>query len=140
MRQKAKVLPALPERTVSDILLAPHVWAQPFGVQRLQLRQQIPHLLSVSVSSSRTPATAEILISKTLIRNAPNTDGIVRDEIGYIYASLLETAYMTGNGAGRPLGLFTASADGISTARDIATGNTATEIKFDGLYEAKICR
>ena len=44
---------------------------------------------------------------------------------------------MTGNGAGRPLGLFTASADGISTARDIATGNTATEIKFDGLYEAK---
>ena len=42
---------------------------------------------------------------------------------------------MTGNGAGRPLGLFTASGrPGISTARDIATGNTATEIKFDPVY------
>jgi len=34
-------------------------------------------------------------------------------------------------------GLFTASADGISVARDVSTGNTATEIKFDGLFEAK---
>ena len=44
-----------------------------------------------------------------------------------------ETAYMTGAGTDGPLGLFTASADGITTARDVSTGNTATEMKFDGL-------
>jgi HK97 family phage major capsid protein len=44
---------------------------------------------------------------------------------------------MTGDGAGKPLGLFTASVDGITTARDVSTGNTATEVKFDGLIEAK---
>jgi HK97 family phage major capsid protein len=33
--------------------------------------------------------------------------------------------------------VFTASDDGIGTARDVSTGNTATEIKFDGLMEAK---
>jgi HK97 family phage major capsid protein len=44
---------------------------------------------------------------------------------------------MTGDGATGPLGLFVASVDGITTARDVSTGNTATEIKFDGLFEAK---
>lgn len=137
MRQKAKVLPALqnaqslgyPTRTAR---MGAAVWGTEIAAPTADTA-----LAFGKREFKPNPATAEILISKTLIRNAPNTDGIVRDEIGYIYASLLETAYMTGNGAGRPLGLFTASADGISTARDIATGNTATEIKFDGLYEAK---
>lgn len=83
------------------------------------------------------PATAEILVSKTLIRNAPNVDTIVRQDMAYNFGTLLETAYMTGDGAGKPLGVFTASVDGISTARDVSTGNTTTEIKFDGLIEAK---
>jgi len=44
---------------------------------------------------------------------------------------------MTGDGNNKPLGLFTASADGIPTSRDVSTGNTATEIKIDGLIETK---
>lgn len=44
---------------------------------------------------------------------------------------------MTGTGSGQPLGLFTASSDGISTSRDVSSGNTTTEIQFDGLKEAK---
>ena len=44
---------------------------------------------------------------------------------------------MTGSGTNEPLGIFTASEDGISTGRDISTGNTSTEITFDGLLEAK---
>jgi HK97 family phage major capsid protein len=83
------------------------------------------------------PATAEILISKTLIRNASNVDGIVRSELAYDLGELIENAYMTGNGVGKPLGIFVASNDGIPTTRDISTGNTATEMKFDGLMEAK---
>ena len=44
---------------------------------------------------------------------------------------------MTGDGSQKPLGVFVASADGISTARDVSTGNTATSIMGDGLIEAK---
>jgi HK97 family phage major capsid protein len=84
------------------------------------------------------PATAEILLSRTLMRNAPEVDGIVRAEMNYAFGEMLEVEYMTGSGAnGECLGVFTASADGIPTTRDVSTGNTATEIKFDGLYEAK---
>jgi HK97 family phage major capsid protein len=35
------------------------------------------------------------------------------------------------------LGIFTASDNGIPTSRDVSTGNTATEIRFDGLKEAE---
>jgi HK97 family phage major capsid protein len=83
------------------------------------------------------PGTSEILVSKNLIRHAPNADGIVRDEINYDVGTGLETAYMTGDGVGKPLGIFTASADGIPTTRDVSEGNTATEVKFDGLKSAK---
>jgi HK97 family phage major capsid protein len=44
---------------------------------------------------------------------------------------------MTGSGAGQPLGVFTASNDGIPTSRDVATGNAATYPTLDGLIEAK---
>jgi HK97 family phage major capsid protein len=84
------------------------------------------------------PATGGILVSKTLARNsAINIDSYIRSEMAYNQATNEEQAFMTGDGAGKPLGVFTASADGISTSRDISTGNTATEIKFDGLFEAK---
>ena len=83
------------------------------------------------------PGMSGIKVSKTLLRNLPAADVYVRSEIAKEVAKNLETAYMTGNGAGQPLGLFTASADGISTGRDVSTGNTATEIKFDNLIEVQ---
>jgi len=83
------------------------------------------------------PGTSEILVSKTLIRNVPNVDAYVRAEMAEEVAAALETAYMTGAGATCPLGLFVASADGINTDRDVSTGNTATEIKFDNLIEVQ---
>lgn len=82
-------------------------------------------------------ATAEILVSKTLVRNASNVDDIVRSELAYDLGELIENSYMTGDGVGKPLGIFTASNDGIPTTRDVSSGNTATEVKFDGLMEAK---
>lgn len=84
------------------------------------------------------PAVAEILLSRTLMRNAPEVDGIVRAEMNYAFGEMLEVEYMTGSGAnGECLGAFTASNDGISTSRDFSTGNTTTAITFDGLFEAK---
>jgi len=85
------------------------------------------------------PATGGILVSKTLARNpAINIDVYIRDEMAYDFAVGEEEGFMTGTGGGgQPLGVFTESDDGISDSRDVSTGNTATEIKFDGLMEAK---
>lgn len=78
-----------------------------------------------------------VKISRTLIRHAPNPEDMVLSRILYKIGIAQEAAYMTGDGSSKPLGIFTASAQGISTARDIATDNTATAVTFDGLMNAK---
>jgi len=81
--------------------------------------------------------TGSILISNDLLRNAVmNPETLVNSELARDAGELEEQAFMTGNGAQRPLGLFTASTDGISTGRDVATGS-ATAILADGLISAK---
>jgi HK97 family phage major capsid protein len=67
----------------------------------------------------------------------PSVDTLVRSRLAYKFGITFEKACLTGTGAGQPLGVMTASAFGISTSRDVSTGNTTTEIKFDGLIEAK---
>lgn len=137
MRKKAKVLPPLkfaqslgyPTRTAGMSSFAWGTETQaPTADTALTVgkREFKPH-----------PGTSEILVSNTLIRNMLNADAFVRGEIAEEIGTKLETAYMLGTGAGQPLGLFTASVDGIPVARDVSTGNTATEIKFDGLIEAQ---
>jgi HK97 family phage major capsid protein len=49
----------------------------------------------------------------------------------------MENGYLNGSGAGQPLGVFTASDDGIGTGRDMATGNTETTFTADGLKNCK---
>jgi HK97 family phage major capsid protein len=83
------------------------------------------------------PGASEIIISRTLLRNLVGADSLVRAEIAEDVGIGLETAYMTGDGNNKPLGLFTNSVDGIPASRDVSTGNTATEVKIDGLIEAK---
>jgi HK97 family phage major capsid protein len=137
MRQKAKVLPPLqgaqslgfPTRTAG---MSSFAWGT-----EIQEPTADSSLAYGKREFKPIPGTSEILISKTLIRNVPNADALVRSEIAREIAENEEKAYMTGTGAGQPLGLFTASNDGIGTDRDVSTGNTATEIKFDGLIEAQ---
>jgi HK97 family phage major capsid protein len=82
--------------------------------------------------------TGEILVSRDLMRSAVmSPEAIVRGEMARDAGEVQEDGFLSGNGSQQPLGLFTASADGISTGRDISTGNTTTEVKFDGLLEAK---
>lgn len=83
------------------------------------------------------PLAKFIKVSRELLRRMPGVEGLVRDRLAYKFAVTLEAAYMEGTGANQPLGVFTASANGINTDRDVSTGNTATAIKFDGLKEAK---
>lgn len=87
---------------------------------------------------SPTPVAKLIKVSKKLIRiSALPIESIIQQRMAYKFGITQEQAFLTGSGSGRPLGVFTASSDGISTARDVSTGNTTTAITFDGLIEAK---
>lgn len=85
------------------------------------------------------PLAKLIKVSEKLLRVAAmDVESIVIDRLAYKFAVAQESAFMTGTGSNQPVGIFTAAAAGvgISTARDVSTGNTATAITTDGLIEA----
>lgn len=89
-------------------------------------RELVPH-----------PLAKLIKISNKLLRQVPGTESLVNGRLAYVFGIAQENAFMTGTGVNQPLGLFTASADGITTARDVSTGNTTTAFTVDGLIECK---
>lgn len=90
-------------------------------------RELRPHALSKLVK-----------LSNKLIRNSVTPiESMVRERLAYVFSTTMENAYLNGTGLQQPLGLFVASDDGISTGRDVSTGNTTTSIKADGLIEVK---
>ncbi|MED0757404.1 phage major capsid protein [Aneurinibacillus thermoaerophilus] len=90
-------------------------------------RELTPHPLAKWVKIS----------NKLLSTSAINVEDLINARLAYKFAVTMEKAYMTGDGDKKPLGLFTASRDGIDTDRDVSGGNTATAIKADSLIEAK---
>ncbi len=93
-------------------------------------RELTPHLL-----------TKLIKISMKLLRVAViSPDTIALQRLGYKFAITEENAFLTGNGNQQPLGVFTASNDGIPTGRDVTcasdTAFTADEI-IDLAYSLK---
>lgn len=83
--------------------------------------------------------TKLVKVSRKLLRvSAIDLESFVRARLGYKLALTHEKAFLTGTGANRPLGVFTASADGVTTARDVSTGNTTTSMTGDGLINAKM--
>lgn len=79
-----------------------------------------------------------VKISLKLLQNsAIPADSLVMQRMGYKFSVTEEKAFLLGTGAGQPLGCMVASSLGISTARDVSTGNTTTAITTDGLKEAK---
>ena len=84
------------------------------------------------------PLAKLIKISNKLLRASMlNVDGLAMERLAYKFAIPEEKAFLTGDGAQKPLGIFTASVDGITTARDVSTDNTTTAITMDGLKNAK---
>jgi HK97 family phage major capsid protein len=83
------------------------------------------------------PLAKRIKVSNKLLRMNSAAEGLVQARLAYKFAVTQEKAFMTGSGANQPLGVFTASANGIPTTRDISTGNLATSPTFDGLMGAK---
>ncbi len=74
---------------------------------------------------------------KLLLTSALPIEGIIADRLAYKFAVAQENGFLNGSGDGQPLGIFTASANGISTRQDEATGNTAAAVSADGLINAK---
>lgn len=83
------------------------------------------------------PLAKAIKVSNDLlqVRNY-DAGGFVAQRIAYKLAVPLEKKMLTGTGANEPLGVFTASADGVDTSRDFAGDNTTTALKTDSLLEA----
>ena len=137
VRKYATILPL----TSSDTLGAPVLTADPsdptwtteiaapsedstmaFGRRSLQ-PEQLSKLIKISMKLLRTSALP--------------IENLVADRLAYKFAVAQENAFLNGDGDGEPLGIFTASDDGIPTARDVDTGNSATALTADGLINAK---
>lgn len=78
-----------------------------------------------------------IKISRKLIRKVPDVEALVRERLGYKFAVTMENAYLNGNGADEPLGIFTAHDSGISTTRDVQEDMDTDSPTGDGLISAK---
>ena len=75
---------------------------------------------------------------KLLLTSAIPVDSFISERLAYQFAVALENAFLNGTGtSNQPLGIFTASDNGIATSRDVVGDNTATAITADGLIEAK---
>ncbi len=83
------------------------------------------------------PLAKRLKVSNKLLRLVASTDALVRERLAYKFAISQEKAFMTGSGVNQPLGIFTASENGITTARDVVGGNAATAPTMDGLISAK---
>jgi HK97 family phage major capsid protein len=83
------------------------------------------------------PLAKLIKISRTLLERATvGAEGLVKDRLGYKFAIAEEKGFMTGSGANQPLGVFTASSNGIDTSRDVTCSST-TAFSADDLITAK---
>lgn len=81
--------------------------------------------------------TGSILLSRDLVRRLGSlADSEVRFEMARDSGETMEDGFLTGHGSQQPLGVFTASSDGISTSRDVSSGST-TSITADSLLNAK---
>ncbi len=83
------------------------------------------------------PVAKRIKVSNKLLQLNGSIEALVRDRLTYKFGITQEKAFMTGTGANQPLGVFTASAMGISTARDVSTSNATTAPTMDGIISAK---
>ena len=137
IRQRATVMPLVSARTMGAASLdndpADADWTSEIATggedstMSFGMREMTPH-----------PSAKLIKVSNKLMRvTAGRVETLLRDRLGYKFGVTEEKAFLTGSGVNQPLGVFTASASGIPTSRDISTGNTTTAVTFDGLIAAK---
>ena len=133
VRQMANVLPPLLQASTLGIPAIDNDMSDPAWTSEASIgsedttfdfarRELTPHALAKFIK-----------VSKKLLRNSTmNVDDVVRQRLAYKFATAEEKAYLTGSGSGEPLGVFTASASGVSTDRDVESAATTT-FDFDDL-------
>lgn len=84
------------------------------------------------------PLAKRIKISRKLLRASTKSPiDLVRERFAYKQAVTQEKAFLTGNGSGQPLGVFTPSDDGVPTSRDVSADMASTSMTADGLLNVK---
>jgi HK97 family phage major capsid protein len=81
---------------------------------------------------SPKPISKLLRISHKLARLNPNVTAMLLDRLAYKMGVTEEKAFLLGTGINQPLGVFVASALGISTARDFSVTGTATGFANSG--------
>lgn len=83
------------------------------------------------------PLAKRALISNKLLRIADrDPEALLISRLVYKYSVTHEKGFLTGTGSNQPLGIMTASDDGIPTSRDVVSGTT-TAITADGIKDVK---
>lgn len=83
------------------------------------------------------PLAKHIKVSDKLLRASPlGMESIVRDRLAYKTGIAMSRSFNTGDGVNKPLGIYTADANGISTARNVDI-STTNEIDPDKLITAR---
>lgn len=65
--------------------------------------------------------TKLVNISIRLLQAAPDAESIVLDRLNYKIAIASENGFLNGSGSGQPLGVFTASSNGVPTSQDVVS-------------------
>jgi HK97 family phage major capsid protein len=76
------------------------------------------------------------LVSIRTLLLSTDAENEINQELAYKFGVTEEKAFISGSGTGQPLGVYTASANGISTARDVAAAS-ATAVTGDDLINVK---
>jgi HK97 family phage major capsid protein len=76
-------------------------------------------------------------VSLRTLTAVANIEEFITGELAYKFGITEEKGYLTGSGSSQPLGIFTASANGVPTSRDVSTGNSTTAIAAANLFEVK---
>jgi HK97 family phage major capsid protein len=109
--------------------------AMAFGKREFR-PQPLAKLLKVSNKLIRAAAQLTQFAEDGETESPMSVDGLVMDRLAYKFGVAEEKGYLTGTGVLQPLGVFTASADGIPTTSDV-TAASATVFTADELIDVK---
>lgn len=136
VRQHATVIPV----TSTDSLGAPSLTDPAVPTWTTEIAAPSEDSTMAFGKRSLTPFQLSKLVKvsmKLLRTSAIPVDQLVADRLAYVFGITEENAWLNGSGSSGPLGVFTADANGVTTARDVSAGNEQTAITADGLINAK---